>query len=121
MQSLTEEEWKLVRGRCTIDERVVYDNAVICKRHADEWLHWYKPTRCAACPQPLSSSACRPCPEWMREKLGAHHGAFVHKRPCYEKALVAKSQQAADAESMEVEQESSFPSQSRPLLSVCHA
>ncbi len=38
MQSLTEEEWKLVRGRCTIDERVVYDSAVIlqtaCRRVA---------------------------------------------------------------------------------------
>jgi hypothetical protein len=121
MQSLTEEEWKLVRGRCTIDERVVYDSAVICKRHADEWLHWYKPTRCAACPQPLSSSACRSCPEWMREKLGTHHGAFVHVRPCYRATVAVQKRQTANTQPMEVETEDNFPSQSSPLMSVIHA
>ncbi len=112
LQSLTEEEWELVRGRCAIDERVTYDAAVICKRHADEWLHWYKPTRCAACPNPLSSSAWRPCPEWMREQLGAQQGAFVHERPCYKAAVAAKKQLAADTQPMEVEQGNIFPSQS---------
>jgi hypothetical protein len=109
LQSLKEEEWELVRGRCAIDERVVYDSAAICKRHVDEWLHWYKPTRCAACPRPLSSSARRPCPEWMREQLGAQHGAFVHERPCYKAAVEAKKRQAADPQPMEVEQENRPP------------
>jgi hypothetical protein len=45
----------------------------------------------------------------MREQLGAEHGAFVHKRPCYEKALAAKKQQAADTQPMEVEQENNPP------------
>ena len=94
-----------MRERCTIDERVTYDAAVICKRHADEWLHRYKPKRCAACPMPLSSSAWRPCPEWMREQLHAHHGAFVHKRPCYEKALSAKKQQVSNNQPMEMAKE----------------
>jgi len=109
LQSLTEEEWKLLRGRCAISERATYDAAVVCKRHADEWRHWYKPPRCAACPRPLSASAWRPCPEWMREQLGAQHGAAVHKRPCYEKALAAKKQRAADPQPMEVEQENKPP------------
>jgi len=109
LQSLTEEEWELVRGRCAIDERVVYDSAVMCKRHVNEWLHRYKPTRCAACPQPLSSSGSMPCPDWMREQLGAHHGAFVHKRPCYERALAAKKQQTVNTQPMEVEQENNPP------------
>ena len=87
----------------------MYDTPVICKRHADEWLHRYKPTKCAACPQPLSSSAWRVCPEWLREQLGAPHGAFVHKRPCYQAALAVKNQQAADQQPMEVEQENNPP------------
>lgn len=45
----------------------------------------------------------------MREQLGAQHGTFVHKRPCYEKALAAKKQQAADTQPMEVEQENNPP------------
>ena len=110
-----------MRGRCAIDERVVYDSAVICKRHVDEWLHWYKPTQCAACPQPLSSSGSMPCPEWMREQLAAQHGAAVHERPCYENALAAKKQQAADTQPTEVEPEDMFPSQSCPLMSVIRA
>jgi hypothetical protein len=109
LQSLTKAEWKLVRGRCAIDERATFDSAVICKRHSDEWLHWYKPQRCAACPQPLSSSGSMPCPEWLREQLGAHHGAFVHKRSCYETALAAKKQHAADTQPMVVEQENIPP------------
>ena len=104
-----EEEWKLVRERCTIDKRATYNAAVICKRHADAWLHRYKPTKCAACPQSLSSSGSMACPEWMRKQLGAHHGAFVHKRPCYEKALAAKKQQVAVSQPMEVEQENNPP------------
>ena len=121
LQSITEEEWRLVRERCTIDERVTYDAAVICKRHADEWLHRYKPKRCAACPMPLSSSARMPCPEWMREKLGAQHGAFVHVRPCYLEAVTAKKQQTAGTQPMEVEPETISPSQFYPLTSVSHA
>jgi len=115
LQSLTEEKWELVRGRCATDERVTYDAAVICKRHADEWLHWYKPTRCAACPRPLSSSARMPCPEWMREQLGAPHGAFVHVRPCYLEAVAAKKQQTADTQPMEVEQENELPNKTFQL------
>ena len=121
LQSLTEEEWELVRGRCAIDERVTYYSAVICKRHVNEWLHRYKPTQCAACPHPLSSSGSMPCPDWLREKLGSHRGAFVHKRPCYEKALAAKKQQAADTQPMEVEPEDILSPQSCPLMSVIHA
>ncbi len=109
LQSLTEEEWELVRGRCAIEARPSYDSAVICKRHVNEWLHRYKPTRCAACPRPLSSSARMPCPEWMRKQLGAHHGAFVHVRPCYLEAVAAKKEQAADTQPMAVEQENSPP------------
>jgi hypothetical protein len=121
LQSLTEEEWELVRGRCTIDERVVYDSAVICKHHVNEWLHRYKPSRCAACPNPLSSSGSMPCPDWMREQLGANHGTAVHVRPCYKAAVAAKKQQTADSRPMEVEQENIFPSQFCPLMSVIHA
>ena len=50
-----------------------------------------------------------PCPEWLRGQLGASHGAFVHKRPCYQTALAEKKQQAADQQPMEVEQENSPP------------
>ena len=85
-----------MRGRCAIDDRVVYNSAVVCKQHVDEWLHRYKPTKCAACPRSLSSSAWRPCPEWLREQLAAQHGAFVHERPCYREAVAAKQRQAAD-------------------------
>jgi len=121
MQSLTEAEWELVRGRSAIDERVVYDSAVMCKRHVNEWLRRYKPTRCAACPNPLSSSGSMPCPDWMREQLGAQQGAAVHVRPCYKAAVAARKRQTADTQPMEVEQENIFHSQSRPLTSVCHA
>ena len=98
-----------MRGRCTIDQRAIHDSAVICKRHADEWLHRYQPTRCAACPRPLSSSGSMPCPEWMREQLAAQHGASVHVRPCYKAAVAAKKQQAADTQPMEVEPENNPP------------
>ena len=111
LHSLTDEEWKLVQGRCQFDERITYESSVICKRHFNELLQRYKPTRCAACPQPLSASASRPCPEWMREQLHAHHGAFVHKRPCYENALAARKQPAADTRPVEVQQENEQPQQ----------
>jgi hypothetical protein len=107
-----------VRGRCAIDEGIVYDSAVICKRHVNEWLHRYKPTQCAACPQPLSSSASMACPEWLRQQLGAHHGASLHKRPCYEKALAAKKQQAADTQLIKVEPDNNPPQQAFQL-DVC--
>ena len=81
----------------------------MCLKHVNELLRRYKPTQCAACPRPLSSSASRPCPEWIREQLHAHHGAFVHKRPCYEKALAAKKQLTVAPQSMEVEQENIPP------------
>ena len=102
---MTTDEEQLLHSRCAMDGQATQDSAVICKKHGNEWLQRYKPTKCAACPQPLSSSGSMPCPDWLREKLGAHHGAFVHKRPCYEKALAAKKQQAADTQPMEVEQE----------------
>ncbi len=115
LQSPTEAEWKLVRERCLIDERVTYDSTVICKRHADEWLHWYKPARCAACPNPLSASGSMPCPEWMREQLGAHHGTFVHVRPCYKAAVARRRRQTTDTQPMEVEQENISPPQNFQL------
>jgi len=105
LQRMTNEEQQMLHGRCAIDGQATQDATVICKKHGNEWLHRYKPTRCAACPNPLSISASRPCPEWMREQLNTHHGAFVHKRPCYEKALAAKKQQAVGTQPMEVEQE----------------
>jgi len=108
-------------GRCEMDGRRVLDSATqMCLKHVNELLRRYKPTKCAACPQPLSSGGM-PCPEWLREQLGAHHGAFVHMRPCYEKTLAAKKQQAADTQPMEVEQENISPSQTSPLTSVSHA
>jgi hypothetical protein len=45
----------------------------------------------------------------MREKLGDHHGAFVHERPCYKEAVAARKQQAAAPQPMEVEQENNPP------------
>jgi hypothetical protein len=105
LQSLTEGEWSLLRSRCAIAERMVHDSSVVCKRHANEWVHRYKPTRCAACPAPLSSSGWRLCPEWLREQLGAEHGATVHERPCYKEAVAAKKQQVADTQPSEVKQE----------------
>src|SRR4029078_7753663 len=116
-----EEEWELVRGRCAIEARTSYDSAVICKRHVNEWLHRYKPTQCAACSRPLSSSARMPCPEWMREKLGAHHGAFVHVRPCYINAVAAKKKQVSSNQPMAVNPENISPSRTSPLTSVSHA
>jgi hypothetical protein len=95
-----------------MEARVPYDTAVVCKRHVDEWLHRYKPTKCAACPQPLTSSGSMPCPEWMRKQLAAQHGAFVHKRPCYETALAAKNQQAADTQPIAEKQATISPCQS---------
>ncbi len=92
-RSLSEEQYKQVVGRCAVEGMQTQDSRSICQLHRDRWLQHYKPTKCAACPQPLSSSAWRPCPEWMREQLGVHHGAFVHKRPCYEKALAASNKQ----------------------------
>ena len=109
LQSLSEEEWQLVRGRCAINGQSIYDSPLVCKRHADEWLHRYKPTQCAACPQPLSASGSMACPEWLRQQLGAHHGAAVHKRPCYQNALAAKKQQADATPPMQVEQENRPP------------
>ena len=109
--SLTDEQWRVVRERCIIDGRHTYDNTVMCKRHVDELLHRYNPTVCAACPHPLSASASRPCPEWMREQLHTHHGAFVHVRPCYYEAMAAKKQRATNALPVEVEQENEQPQQ----------
>ena len=111
LQSLTDEEWRVVRGRCIIDDRCTYDSTVICKHHVDELLHWYKPKRCAACPRPLSASANMQCPEWMREQLHAHHGTFVHIRPCYKEAVAVKKQQAANTLPVEVKQENEQPKQ----------
>ncbi len=121
LHPLTAEEARVVRGRCLTDNTALTDASVICKRHFNELLQRYKPTRCAACPQPLSSSGSMACPEWMREQLGAHHGAFVHVQPCYKAAVAAKKQQAAVSQPMEVERENILPFQSRPLTSVSHA
>ena len=120
LQRMTAAEEQLLHGRCAMDGQAAQNSPVICKKHGNEWLHRYKPTRCAACPQPLST-AWRPCPEWMREKLGAHHGAFVHVRPCYLEAVTAKKQQTAGTQPMEVEPETISPSQFYPLTSVSHA
>lgn len=109
LQSLTEEEWKTVRERCIIDGRHTYDSTVMCKHHVNEWLHRYKPTSCAACPRPLSASSSMQCPEWMRQQLNTHHGAFVHVRPCYYEALAARKQRAADTRPVEVQQENEQP------------
>jgi len=109
LQSLTDEEWRVVRGRCIIDGRHTYDNTAICKRHTDELLHRYKPTVCAACPRPLSASSSMQCLEWMREQLGAHHGVFVHVRPCYYEALAVRKQRAANTQPVEVKQENEQP------------
>ena len=98
-----------VTGRCAVEGVQTQDSRSICQLHHDRWLQHFKPTQCAACPRPLSSSASRPCPEWMRKQLHAHHGAFVHKRPCYEKALAAKKQLTVAPQSMEVEQENIPP------------
>jgi len=104
-----------------MDSRCVLDSATqMCLKHVNELLRRYKPTKCAACPQPLSS-AWRPCPEWMSEQLGAPHGAFVHVRPCYLEAVTAKKQQTAGTQPMEVEPETISPSQFYPLTSVSHA
>ena len=97
----------------------MYDSAVVCKRHIDEWLRRYKPTRCAACPAPLSSSAWRLCPEWLRKQLGAEHGASVHERPCYEAARAAKKQQEADTQPSEEKQQIQ-PSQPTFHIDVSH-
>ena len=112
---MTAAEEQLLHGRCEMDGQAVQNSPVICKKHGNEWLHRYQPTQCAACPTPISSSGRRPCPEWLREQLGAHHGAFVHKRPCYEKALAAKKQQAADTQPMEMEQENELPNKTFQL------
>ncbi len=109
LHPLTEHEAQLVRERCLADGRQHANAAVICKRHFNELLQRYKPTRCAACPTPLSASGSMPYPEWMREQLCAHHGSFVHVRPCYKAAVAAKKRQAADTQPMEVEQENIAP------------
>jgi len=109
-RTLSEEQYLQVVGRCASDGNVqTQDTRNICQLHRDRWLQHFKPTKCAACPQPLSASASRPCPEWMREQLHAHHGAFVHVRPCYLEAVAAKKQPAADTRPMEVQQENEQP------------
>jgi hypothetical protein len=112
LQSLKEEEWQLVQSRCAVDKQPVYKSVVICKRHANRWLHRWQPTRCAACLQPLSSSAAMPCPEWLRERLGAAHGAVVHVRPCYKEAVAARKQAAPNKQPMKVETENTPPAPS---------
>ena len=109
LQRMTAAEEQLLHGRCEMDGQAVQNSPVICKKHGNEWLHRYKPTRCAACPRRLSSSGSMPCPEWMRVQLAAQHGAFVHVRPCYKAAVEAKKRQAADPQPMEVEQENRPP------------
>jgi hypothetical protein len=81
----------------------------------NEWLHRYKPTRLRCLP---AASGNMPCPEWMRQQLGAHHGAFVHVRPRYKSAVAAKKQQAADNQPMEVEPTPIFPCQLFQLASA---
>ena len=108
-------------GRCEMDGRRVLDSATqMCLKHVNELLRRYKPTKCAACPQPLSS-AWRSCPEWMREQLNAQHGAFVHVRPCYLNAVAAKKKQASNNQPMAVNPENISPSRTSPLTSVSHA
>ena len=106
-RSLSEEQYLQVVGRCAVEGMQTQDSHSICQLHHDRWIHRYKPTKCAACPQPLSS-AWRPCPEWMREQLHTHHGAFVHERPCYKEAVARRTRQAADTQP-EVEQENEQP------------
>ena len=120
-RTLKEEQYQQVVGRCTVDGAMTQNSQSICQHHHDRWLQHFKPTQCAACPRLLSSSASRPCPEWMREQLAAQHGAAVHERPCYKAAVEAKKRQAADPQPTEVEPEDMFPSQSCPLMSVIHA
>ena len=111
-RTLSDEQYLQVAGRAATDgDTQIQDTRSICQLHHDRWLHRYKPTKCAACPQPLSACGSMQCPEWMREQLNAHHGAFVHKRPCYEKALAAKKQPAANTLPAEVEQENEQPQQ----------
>jgi len=80
------------------------DTRSICQTHHDKWLQHYKPTRCAACPEPLST-ATRPCPEWLREKLQAQQGAFVHERPCYKEAVAARKKAQETSSPMEEDKE----------------
>ena len=111
-RTLSKEQYLQVVGRCASDGNVqTQDAQSICQLHHDRWLQHYKPTTCAACPNPLSISASRPCPEWMREQLITHHGTFVHVRPCYLEAVRAKKQRAANSEPMEVEKENEQPKQ----------
>ena len=95
-RTLSEEQYLQVAGRCAIEGNVqTQDTRSICQQHHDRWLQHYKPTRCAACPQPLSTTGSMPCPEWVR--------------PCYKAAVAAKKKQAADTQPMEVEQENDPP------------
>lgn len=106
---MSEEQYLQVVGRCAVHGMQTQDSRSICQLHHDRWVHRYKPTQCAACPQPLSASGSMPCPEWMREQLDAHHGAFVHVRPCYKAAVAAKKQQAGNNQPMEMEEENEQP------------
>lgn len=115
---LSEEQYLQVAGRCAMEGMQTHNSRSICQRHHDQWLQHFKPAQCAACPQPLSVSGWRRCPEWRRKQLGAQHGAFVHKQPCYEEALAAKKQQAADPQPMEVKPAPIFPCQSFQLTSA---
>ncbi len=104
-RSLSEEQYLQVVGRCAMEAVQTQDSRSICQLHHDRWVHRYKPTQCAACPQPLPASASMLCPKWLREQLAAHHGARVHVRPCYLAAMAAKKQQASNNQPMEIEEE----------------
>ena len=120
-RTLSEEQYLQMMGRCAEEGVQTQDSRSICQHHHDRWLQHFKPTKCAACPRPLSSSGSMPCPEWMREQLNAQHGAFVHVRPCYLNAVAAKKQQASNNQPMAVNPENISPSRTSPLTSVSHA
>lgn len=104
---MSDEQHKVISERAhhTVGSRTPVDTRTICQSHWDRWWKRWRPTQCAACLKPLAASGSMLCPEWMRQQLGAQHGASVHDRPCYRQAVAAKKPQSANTQPMEVTQE----------------